>query len=184
MLTLDKLLQHYHFLKKNKNVNVQEFVWCEKPRNFYSSRFHDMLLEASLSKPEFVQQMLSRQSAICDTYLFEACIRTNSMVQSQVFCHHLLGLLRLTAANESLFNQFVDVFLPIIFKQIIVLTFQADQAAQESDEEFANYSRTLARRVCDCALVFGHLITKHARTLATNGKLQAIINCPELEWIT
>lgn len=42
--TLDKLMQHYHFLKKNKNVNLQEYIWSDKPRYFYSSRYHDMLM--------------------------------------------------------------------------------------------------------------------------------------------
>jgi hypothetical protein len=79
---LNKLMQHYHFLKKNKNVNIQEYVWNEKSRYYYSSRYQDIMMQAVEAKPELVSQILRTEAGLLRTYLFEACVRTNSMVQA------------------------------------------------------------------------------------------------------
>ena len=42
--TLAKLQQHYHFLKKNKNVNMLEYVWSDVPPCFYSMRYQEIML--------------------------------------------------------------------------------------------------------------------------------------------
>jgi len=108
--TLDKLAMHYHFLKKNKNVNMLEFTWSQRPRNYFSSRFHAIMLQALTARPELVTNLVEKHQAITKTYLFEACISSNAMVQAQVFCHYFIGIARLVAAEQALFDKYAGVY--------------------------------------------------------------------------
>ena len=53
------------------------------------------------------------------------------MVQAQVFCHFFLGIARTVAANDGLFAQFAEVYMKLLFKLIIVLTYQANEAKED-----------------------------------------------------
>lgn len=55
-------------------------------------------------------------------------------------------MLRIVASNVSLTKQFVDVYLRIALREIIVLSFQAVIANNDNDPYFAYYSAILARK--------------------------------------
>jgi hypothetical protein len=92
----------------------------------------------------------------------------------------MIGILRLIAAEDGLFQQHAAVYMPIILKEIIVLTFQAEEANKDYDDEFGHYSRMLARKVFDSLIVFALKVKQHALEFSADGRLESILSSPEL----
>lgn len=101
-----------------------------------------------------------------------------------MFSHHLIGLLRLIAASDELFLEFATTYWPLVLKELILLTFQSSAARKDYDDEFALYSDTLARKICDSLVVFALKTKQHYSHFAQSGKLDTITGCKELGWIS
>ena len=69
-----------------------------------SVRYHNILLQVAQSKPNMVTSMLIKEADLIKNYMYDAYVSSEAMVQVQVFSHHLIALLRLIAADESLFK--------------------------------------------------------------------------------